>query len=952
MTINIPNILLNSILKRDGNLLNVCHINAGSIFKKIDDLRQIFENTNVHLIAISETWLKSYHSKNSVKLEGFDVFRNDRQKIQSGGVAVYVKKGLKVKVVRTADGIKSEYLFMEIIFPNSKILFGAYYKAPKVDEIYEFDEVLYKLATNYDDIIITGDLNENLLCRDAIGNCSRCKSRCCSSCRFRTCLDKYGLTSLGTEPTNFDQTPSLIDLFLTNKPRKVAVFNQISTGLSNHDLILASYSTVDPIMDEKPKLWRNFKAIDRAKLSRDLEEADLAKVYELTDVDCMIEAFNALIVGLMDKHAPLKPFIQRPGINCSQLWYTREMSIAAANRDLARRAYRSSKTPENLREYRRLRNVANQLVEDGKRNYLRKRLNRDIGMKKVWRNAKEMGLVASRTHSVAPAFTAGEFNEYTTRRTYDRQTDTSEKLPADPMPSDLHLKSGSNDAVFAFRNVSELEVYEAVSAVKSKAMGLDGIPMKFIEIILLDVLPFVTHIVNTSIMSSKCIGEWKKAKVLPTHKRSKTYDLNDYRPISILPVFSKVFEILLKRQIMEHLRQHKLISSHQSGFRTSHSTTTALLKVSDDIKRTMSGRMTAIMLLLDFTKAFDSVTHGLLCSKLRTQFYFDSTAVAMILDYLNGRLQAVSIDGVLSTYLPVTRGIPQGSILGPVLFLLFINDMPGSIRHMLTHLFADDVQMYKVFDMSGLLSSVEEINVDMRAVSSWAKSNKLELNAKKSQGIVISTKDVDYSPLIRLDGTSIPFYSKVKNLGLIINNKFQWMDQAEAIHSKVFAGLRSLWPFSKFTPMKTREMLARSLLMPHFEYCSIVFTYGLDHNAKRLLNSAFNATVRYVYGLKRSDSVESHAVRFVGFPLEGYFKYRAMLFIYKLISCKSPKYLSDLIEIDFESRTKQAKIQRCSAMLGGTIYGKGLVDWNRLPVAVRCSQSHELFGKRYAEYAR
>lgn len=944
--ISIPNILLKTILKKDGRRLNICHVNGGAVFIKIDELRRIFEDSDVHIIVLSETWLKSYRSNASISIEGFYVLRNDRQRVRSGGVAIYVKKGLNAKVVKASNNIKSEYLFVEIIFPNSKILIGAYYKAPKIDEICQIDDVLSELLWKYADVIIMGDFNENLLRRDPNGNCVICRSRCCSTCRFVNCLDKHGLESIGSAPTNFDQTPSLIDLMLTNQPTKVTIFNQISTGLSNHDLLLASYAVPEDFTSSKPNLWRNYRAINTVELATDLRNSNVNRVFECTDVGVMIESFNETLVKLLDKHAPIKPFLPKNGLNSTKNWYTKEISIATVNQEIAKRAYKASKTPANLDEYRKLRNIATQLVKNAKKDFLRPHLDRKVGMKRMWKNASDLGLISGRKSVMSPAFTADEFNKHTTTVSGEDAALTAQSSlnPTQTLPP---VRTPGSGTLLAFRTVTQLEVLDATKTIKTKAIGLDGIPLTFIKLILVDILPHVTHIINCCITTSKCPSVWKRAKVLPSHKKSKTYELDDFRGISILPVFSKVFETLIKNQIMEHLNLNSLIAHRQSGFRSMHSTTTALLKISDDIKRALDKKMIAVLILLDFTKAFDSVVHKLLCDKLQLQFSFDESAVNLIMDYLSGRMQAVSIDGVMSDYLPVNRGLPQGSVLGPILFLLFINDMPTTVRFMSTHLFADDVQLYRVFAKTNLAANVLIMNRDMAEVNEWATSNKLKLNAKKSQGIVITNNPVDFSPLIRLNEVPIPFFSKVKNLGLIVNNEFKWLHHVEQVTNKVYAGLRSLLPFSRSTPLKTRELLAKSLLMPHFEYCCTVFAYGLDYGTKVLLNNAFNAVIRYVYGLNRQADVEDFAVRFVGYSLFNFLKFRCMSFLFKLIRTKSPRYLSDLIEIDYSSRTKQASIPRCNAMLRNTLFGKGLVDWNRLPVAVRFSSSYGMFCNRY-----
>lgn len=239
------NVLLRSILTSTQHL-NLCHVNGGSLAKpeKIAEFRRTFENTNAQVIVATETWLKSYHSNAYVLLDGYNIVRNDRRIKRSGGVAVYIKKGINYKVVRSSADIQSEYVFIEIIFPNSKMLLGAYYKAPNVKEIEKFDEVLSELSPSYTDVIILGDFNENLLKHDKKDLSVMCPSERCTSCNFKACMVRHALKSVGTTPTNFDGEPTLLDLILVNRPEKVLKFNQVKSGLSNHDLIFAVYSTM------------------------------------------------------------------------------------------------------------------------------------------------------------------------------------------------------------------------------------------------------------------------------------------------------------------------------------------------------------------------------------------------------------------------------------------------------------------------------------------------------------------------------------------------------------------------------------------------------------------------------------------------------------------------------------------------------------------------------------
>lgn len=349
-SMNIPNIVLRSVFKSDGNGLNLCLINAGSVHPKISEFRRIFETSKAHLVIVTETWLKSYRSNASIALEGYDVMRNDRSVRRSGGVAVYSKKGLKTKVISLSKDLKSEYVFFEVIFPNHKILVGAYYKAPDVDEIDKFEEVLSDLSPLYTDVVVLGDFNENLLSIDSVGNCKNCIRRTCSTCRFSSSLVKFGLKSIGNTPTNFDQTPSLIDLMLSNRPENFSLFNQISSGLANHDIVFATFVGPHVDFNKRALTWRNYNAINVEDLLADINNSALNEIYSCTDVNSMIDIFNGTLTTILDAHAPIIPLKVKPGINSTQHWYTHDIDKAAIERDLAKRAWKLSKSADDRKD--------------------------------------------------------------------------------------------------------------------------------------------------------------------------------------------------------------------------------------------------------------------------------------------------------------------------------------------------------------------------------------------------------------------------------------------------------------------------------------------------------------------------------------------------------------------------------------------------------------------------
>lgn len=236
-------------------------------------------------------------------------------------------------------------------------------------------------------------------------------------------------------------------------------------------------------------------------------------------------------------------------------------------------------------------------------------------------------------------------------------------IPNQGFYDNLFVNSGHSTGTFEFTYVNEHDVMLSCLSVKSNAIGYDNIDPKFVKIILPQILPFITHLFNTIFMSSTFPKRWRHAKIIPLPKTR-----TEFRPIAILPYFSKVMEKLMHVQMVLHLNQYDLLSKHQSGFRPKHSCTTALIDVAEELRSHVDEGKLGILVLLDHSKAFDTVDHRILCSKLKYFFNYSSTALKFIQSYLGDRSQSVFLKNDVSDPLHISRGVPQGSILGPLLF--------------------------------------------------------------------------------------------------------------------------------------------------------------------------------------------------------------------------------------------------------------------------------------------
>ena len=261
----------------------------------------------------------------------------------------------------------------------------------------------------------------------------------------------------------------------------------------------------------------------------------------------------------------------------------------------------------------------------------------------------------------------------------------------------------------------------------------------------------------------------KIAKVIPFHKSGDTRCFNNYRPISILPCFSKILEKLVYKRILAHLNKHSILYEHQYGFRTNHSTDMALLHLVEKIYTAINNNEYALGIFLDLSKAFDTVEHSILLSKLH-HYGFQGLAYNWLTSYVSNREQFVLANGCASSRIQLSYGVPQGSILGPLLFLIYINDLASVSSTALPILFADDTNLiltHKHFD-----SLIREANYGLTKISEWFQINKLSLNIKKSNFIIFTGKNKMYpksSAKLSIDGNVIIQVSSTKFLGVLID---------------------------------------------------------------------------------------------------------------------------------------------------------------------------------------
>lgn len=844
---------------------SVAHVNIQSLLRHIDDLRCDLAGRTLDAVFISETWLNSAHDDSAASVNGYKLFRNDRpSNRRGGGVAIFLKTQYKARVLAksTIDG-ESEFIIIDAKLQYAHILIGCIYKPPNCSHLHNFYIALNNYSGCYQHIIICGDLNINLL------RPSRASSD------YQAAILGLGLEIVNTKlPTHFQGEPSLLDHMLVSEMSRIVKYQQLSTPyFSNHDLIFAVFDVA--AMDDVHEYYsyRDYKNIDFNALCATLSSSNFTPLLMLP-IDDGINYFQNQLNSMFDTFAPL---VTKKKVDPKSPWMTSDIMYLRRRRDDAFKMFKMTfNTTEKIIQHNNFKSLRNKVVSSirkAKIIFFSRTFNSNLNTKQLWKNLRTHGINSKPQAecNLCPNELASLFFPVCIESSYHHPI----------VERDLHSS-------FSFRNVTPNDVLNALSRIRSNATGLDGVSLKFFKIILPYVVNFFTDFLNRCFTGSHFPTAWKISKVIPVPKGIS----DEFRPISLVPALSKLCERLMCDQISRHLDDHSLLSQFQSGFRKNHSCKTATLHVTNRIAKEIDSNNIAYLILIDFSKAFDTINHQQLLRKLQLRFGFSLDALKMIESYLGQRKSIVVNKDLSSGDISNNSGVPQGSILGPLIFSIYAEDMEGIFEFLTPHFYADDTQLLTFSNKNDIASTIDKINKDLQNLLTWANGNGLRINSKKSKCVLISRHPIDLStiPTVFMAGDAINYEDKVVNLGIVMNSRLKWDDHIAKATQAIYFGIRCLWTSAKLLPVKAKMDLVKSLLVPHIIYFDVIVG-ELDSRNFDILERAFKSMVRFIYGLRKYDHI-SHVTRTIfGVGLRDYLQYRRLLFMFNVIKTKKPAYL-------------------------------------------------------------
>lgn len=869
--------------------LSVCHVNIRSLNSCFDDFCTFVIHSDYDLIGLSETWLTDNDSTANFTIQNYSLVRSDRP-TRGGGVCWYISKNIKYKKmeINYAPGDQLEQLWILANINNKKVAFGVVYRPPnlKISSLDMLEEVLTYVVGESDDVILAGDLNVDFSKKDS-----------CNYIYLQNIFDCFNLIQLIQEPTRIAESSStLIDIICTDQQEKVIECGTIDLlNMTDHFLTYATFDYSVVKLPIEKITYRDYRLFDRNEFAKDASAVNWMFVQDLPNIEEKNIFLSNAIKTIFDIHAPYRTITpQKP----SKPYITETIREISSLKHKAYKQYKKTKSELKLQFYKDLRNYLSLAIRNEKIAYINHQIeNNKNNARKLWQNLgkfnvhiKPKNLISS---DIGHPNDINIFFSSITQQNVNLDTLTYYQQNVSPMV----------EKELTVSQISVEEIENALNLLKSNAFGADGINLKMLKLI----FPFckyaITHIINASFESGTLPRVWKQSIIIPLAKINVATEFGHLRPINILSAMSKLVEKVISIKLIEHLKNENILPLQQSGFRKQHSTSTSLMKISDDLTCAIDKSKVTYLVLLDYSKAFDLINHDLLLGKLH-YYKVSSRLLNWFKCYLSNRSQVVKIDNSFSSEQQVSCGVPQGSILGPLMFTIFTADLPSILSpNCRIHLYADDTQIYVSCNPSHSNEAVMELNQNLVSVVKWSSDNGLIINPSKSTAMCIGTSamcnkasDNLNSDLI-LNENVLVLKQTAKNIGVIFDDRLCFENHVTAKCQQAYAKFKTLYKFKYVLPSDVKWKILNTVILSNFDYCSGMYYWHLTKSFKNKIQILQNACLRYAYNIDRRHHITPYYNNHNLLKVDNRFIMLFSCLLYNIVNQHTPPYLYDLLEL-------------------------------------------------------
>ena len=851
--------------------LKVLFLNIRSLPDKIDQLQDLLstlkdKNYEIDLILICETFIND-SNLGRCKLANYAFEEMHRQNKAGGGVGIFINTKLKYKIrndLTIFDEGFFESIFIELDSKNKTIITGSVYRVPNTNEkqfIDKYSNIIEKINAENKDIIIGTDQNLDYLKCDRHTN----------TANFLNLNLESGLLPLVTKPSRITHTTAtLIDnIYVKSRNVQKSKTMLLVTDISDHLPCLAlidcdCHIKKQPLEFELRKL--NDYALENIKFY--LADKDWTQL-EYIDSNEGYNLLTSTISDALNLYAPLKMIRIPAKYVITEPWMTKGLMKSSRTCDkMYSKVIGLNKESERFIRYKKYRNTYNSLKRKAKVTYYQEKIEQYYNdSRQLWKTLNVLIGKQSDKSSLPDAFDldgnlisdpkqiSNEFCSYFSTV----GSKLASKIPNSNKNPETYL-TGNYLNSFYMSPTDEDEVKQIIFSLKSKkSCGKDGISNIFLKSISEHILKPLTKIINKSIESGIVPEGMKLAKIVPSYKSKDPTLFSNYRPISLLPSISKIFEKVIYKRLYSYVTINNILYESQYGFRSGHSTTYAVSEFVTDILKGFDKKEMTLAVFLDLSKAFDTVDHNILLMKLE-HYGVRGIPLLWFKNYLTERKQFVQYQKYESDLQEIKYGVPQGSVLGPLLFLIYINDLVSCLNVCKAIIFADDTTIYVTGKNKKDL--IFELTNDLICLKEWFDTSKLSLNISKTNYMVFHPKRVRIETVndeyvLLIGNETINEVPSVKFLGLYLDRNLEWTEHFKILHRKLGRANYLLNSVKNIIPKKIMRTLYHSLFYSHMMYGLFLWGPSMLSCNKNKLFKAQKKAIRIISGAQYNASTDA-----------------------------------------------------------------------------------------------
>lgn len=837
----------------------VLSTNIESIYTSVNELKIFIDDLNKNcnfkfsVICLQEGWIPESYDESQLNIPGYKIFSMSQSCGKKGGLVTYVDENYlcsPLNKTKSPHGAIWECMFTSISGNglNKPVIIGNIYRPPRNDEsifINDLESIIANLDDKKCEVLLLGDYNFDLLKTDTSNYTNE----------FFSSLSTAGYSPKITLPTRFsDKSASLIDnLFSKISEHSIDSFAGIITKpLSDHLPYFTCFSKFIKSKARKvpPKFVTVTKCPDPERFAARLSEINLLEKFVESD-DPNVNA-NLLMKTLSDINDELsvnKTVKYQKYNHAINPWMTKELLSDIETRDKMYANHLKSPLGSFQRSNLKIsaRSFSKQIRKSTRLaqiNYFNRTFDMyQNDLKKTWSCINDI-LGKKKAKAALP-----EFFEVNGEKIYDDQliAEKFNEFYSSVGHEFANALSFSDDGfkhyidtipkckdTLSFKPVTEKEVSDIITNLKPKSSyGYDGVSSKLIISLKHILLPSLVHLINQCLEQSVFPDALKIAKVIPVYKKDNSKLLSNYRPISLLPAVSKVFEKVMCNRLHEHFLSNNLWYQSQYGYRAKHSTQYAAIEICEKIFQSFQNNDVPLAIFLDLSKAFDTLDHEVLMYKLE-HYGVIGNSLALIRSYLSDRKQYVSYENKVSSNLPLTIGVPQGSILGPILFIIYMNDIAQASNIFDFILYADDTSLVTSSVINGKKNS-NLVNSELNKISIWLRENRLSLNIGKTKCMLFhhQSKVINSFPKIVLNGNEVDYVNEFKFLGIILDRNLTYKPHTNYICKRILSAIHVLNRLKNILPLRIKITLYNTLVGCHL-YNGILLWHDYCNNIYKL----------------------------------------------------------------------------------------------------------------------